>query len=140
MNEERKTRLIKMAIGYGVSIIIGAALLLIVLNNYGYNAAETQKERIKILCDAFTVPGITLMLSAALVAVYNQGVFTGVMYGLRKLKDIFLPFIKSEYVKYGDYKRKKEEKKINHYSFLFFTGLLFMIPAIAFMVYFYQIP
>ena len=72
--------------------------------------------------------------------VYNQGVFTGVMYGLRRMKDIFLPFIKSEYVKYPDYKHKKEAKKIKNYSFLFFTGLLLTIPAIYFMVRFYQIP
>lgn len=81
-----------------------------------------------------------LMLCAALVAVYNQGVFTGVMYGLRRMKDIFFPFIKSEYVKYPDYKHKKEAKKIKNYSFLFFTGLLLTIPAIYFMVRFYQIP
>ena len=80
------------------------------------------------------------MLCAALVAVYNQGVFTGVMYGLRRMKDIFLPFIKSKYVKYPDYKHKKEAKKIKNYSFLFFTGLLLTIPAIYFMVRFYQIP
>ena len=80
------------------------------------------------------------MLCAALVAVYNQGVFTGVMYGLRRMKDIFLPFIKSKYVKYPDYKHKREAKKIKNYSFLFFTGLLLTIPAIYFMVRFYQIP
>ncbi len=140
MNEERKAKLIKIAVGYAISLVVGVGLMLVILHNYGYSTAETERDKLRILCDAFTIPGVSLMLCAALVAVYNQGVFTGVTYGLRRMKDIFLPFLKSEYVKYPDYKRKKEAKKIKNYSFLFFTGLLLTIPAIYFMIRFYQIP
>ena len=139
MNEERKAKLITIAIGSAISLAVGVGLVLLILNNYGYSAAETEAEKVRILCDAFTIPGVSLMLSAALVAVYNRGVFTGVTYGLRRMKDIFLPFLKNEYVKYGDYKSKKEKKKVKNYMFLFFTGLLFTIPAVYFMIRFYQI-
>lgn len=139
MNDERKAKLIKTLVGYAVSIAAGVGLLLIVLHNYGYASAETQEEKMRILCDAFTIPGLSLMLCAGLVAVYNKGVFTGVTYGLRRVKDIFLPFLKTEYVKYPEYKLKKEKKKVKNYSFLFFTGLVMTIPAVYFMIRFYQI-
>ena len=139
MTEERKAQWIRAAVGYAVSLLIGAGLVLLILNNYGYGTAETEQEKVRILCDAFTVPGLTLMLSAALVAVYNQGIFTGVTYGLRRMKDILLPFLGTEYIKYPDYKARKEKKKVRHYSFLFFSGLLFTLPAVYFMIRFYQI-
>jgi Na+-translocating ferredoxin:NAD+ oxidoreductase RnfE subunit len=137
--EERRAKRITTAIGYAVSLGIGIGLVLLVANNYGYSEAQTKAERVRILCDAFTIPGVCLMLCAALVAVYNQGVFTGVTYGLRRMKDIFLPFLKTEYIKYPEYKKKKEAKKIKNYSFLFFSGLLLTIPAVVLMIYFYQI-
>ena len=139
MNEEAKVKRIKLLIGYGVCIVIGVSLVLLVAGNYGYAEAETQAERYRILCDAFTIPGLTLMLSAALVAVYNQGVFTGVTYGLHRTKDILLPFLKTEYIKYPEYKRQKEKKKVKNYSFLLITGAAFTLPAVYFMIRFYLI-
>ena len=122
MNDESKAVRIRLFIGYCVCIAIGVALVLLVMDNYGYADAETEAERYRILCDAFTIPGVTLMLSAGLVAMYNQGVFTGVTYALRRTKDILLPFLKTEYIKYPEYKRRKEQKKVRHYSFLLITG------------------
>lgn len=128
-----------MITGYVVSLIVGVGLLMIILNNYGYSSAETDAERYRILCDAFTIPGVSLMLCAALVNVYNRGAFTGVTYSLRRTREILLPFIKSEYVKYPEYKRRKEKKKVKGYSFLFFTGLVLTIPAVYFMIRFYMV-
>ncbi len=139
MNDEKKVRRIHRAVGYGFCLLYGVGLLLLVLHTYGYAAAGTEAERLRILCDAFTIPGVTLMLGAGLMAVYNQGVFTGVTYGLRRVKDIFLPFLRSEYVRYPDYKRQKEEKKIRGYSCMFYTGLALTIPAVYCMIRFYSI-
>ncbi len=137
MNEDRRSTVIKIITGYAVSLCMGIGLLLIILRNYGYANAETEAEKYRILCDAFTIPGFTLMLCAGLVAVYNRGAFTGVTYGLRRTRDILLPFLHTEYMKYGEYKQRKEKKKIKHYSFLFFSGLLLALPAVYFMIRFY---
>lgn len=139
MNEEKKSRIITMITGFVICMLIGVGLMFAVLNNYGYADAETEAERYRILCDACTIPGLTLMLCAGLAAVYNHGAFTGVSYGLRRTRDILLPFLRTEYVKYPDYKRRKEKKKIQHYAFLLYAGLVFTLPAVYFMIRFYQV-
>ncbi len=139
MSENKKSKVVAMITGYVVSLGVGIGLLFVILNNYGYTEAETDAERYRILCDAFTIPGLTLMLCAALVNVYNRGAFTGVTYGLRRTREIVLPFIKWEYIKYPEYKKRKEKKKVKGYSFLFFTGLALTLPAVYFMIRFYQV-
>ena len=134
-----KSKLIRYLLGVGICAAIGIAIVLFHLKGHWYSQAETAAERYRILCDAFTIPGVILVAVSALILVYNQGVFTGLSYGLRGMKDIFLPFLKQEYVPYREYRQKKMEKKVKGYSFIFFTGLAFLAVAAYFMIRFYGV-
>ena len=106
---ERRAKLIKYLIGVAVCLVIGGSLAWFVASNYGYKEAADEATRYMVLCNAFTIPGVLLTLGAALIAIYNTGFFSGLFYGLRGLKDMFLPFLRQEYVPYRDYRKKQLE-------------------------------
>jgi hypothetical protein len=134
-----KSKLIRYLVGIGICTVLGVAIAMFHMRGHWFSQAETQAERYRILCDAFTIPGVILVAVSALILVYNAGVFTGLSYGLRGMKDIFMPFLKQEYVPYREYRKKKMEKKVKGYSFIFFTGLAFLAVAIYFMIRFYSV-
>ncbi len=137
--KERKAKLIRYLIGTAVCLIIGGSLAVFIANNYGFKTTADRAEKYRILCDAFTVPGVLLSLGAALIAIYNTGLFTGLTYGLRGLKDMFLPFLQQKYVPYREYRKQKMEKKVTGYSFILFAGLAFMAVAVYFLIRFYAV-
>lgn len=93
------------------------------------------QDRYRLLCDAFTIPGLLMILSGALVWVSNEGAFHGVSYCLRLAVFALIPGKRKDgYEKYGDYVERKSQKKIGGYSFLFWSGLVTMGLALAFFV------
>lgn len=134
-----RSKLIRYLLGIAICTVVGLAIAVFHLKGHWYAQAETQAERYRLLCDAFTIPGVILVAVSALILVYNAGVFTGLSYGLRGMKDIFMPFLRQEYIPYREYRKKKMEKKVRGYSFIFFTGLAFIAVAAYFMIRFYGV-
>ena len=48
----------------------------------------------------------------------------------------FLPFLRSEYVPYREFVKRRAKKKVTGYGCLFFVGLLFLIVGILLTVRF----
>ncbi|MBQ4166706.1 MAG: DUF3899 domain-containing protein [Clostridia bacterium] len=136
---EGKSSLIKNLIGTAVCVLLGAAMVLIYLKGHWYELAKTEAERYRLLCDGFSIAGIVLVCVSALILVHNTGLFTGLTYGLRGVKDIFLPFLQQKYIPYREYRKRKMEKKVKGYGFIFFTGLAFLAVAIFFMIRFHKV-
>ncbi len=126
----------KKLTGYAVCLLFGTAIFLIVCETNGYRTLTSEQEKARILCDAFTIPGIMLVLGSGLVFAANHGAFYGIGYGLRTVKDHLLPFLPHEYVRYGDYIARKKEKKVTGYSFIFYTGLIFLVIAVILLIRF----
>ena len=129
----------KTILKYGVSAVAATALLFVVLSLNAYWTQTETSEKLRILCDAFSIPGALLILFSGLIFASNQGAFTGLLYGLRTAKDILLPFLQQEYVRYRDYQKKRESKKIKGYSFLFFTGAAFLTVGLVFLVLYHVV-
>ena len=126
----------KKAAGYVICVVFGAAVFILICWLNHFLTLETDQERLRVLCDAFTVPGLLLTAAAALVCAANNGAFYGIGYGLRTAKDILLPFLPHEYVKYRDYIAKKKEKKVSGYRFILITGLVFLAVGIILLIRF----
>ncbi len=135
MRQER-TELQKKLIRYGGCFAIGIALVFLLLSLNHYWSLPLGPERMKVLCDAFTLPGMLLCLIAALIFVLNAGAFNGLFYGLRTAKEILLPFLPHEYIKYRDYIEKRKAKRVSGYGFILHVGLVLLAVAIVLIIRF----
>ena len=128
----------KPLLKYGAAILIGAALAAVYVSARDFAGASTM-ERYRILCDAFAIPGVVLMLSAALCALANAGSFTALGYSGRYLLDRLIPGPGKTPERYGDYVERRREKKIRGYGFLLHVGAAFFAAALVFYFLFYRL-
>lgn len=130
-----KKSILKIISAYAVCLALGAAMLLIVLFAYGYFGMTDWAEKCKVLCDAFTVPGLLLMLFSALVFLSNHGAFAGIGYGVGRFFKMLIPFLKYKDETYAEYKeRKYGNGGIKGYSCIFFSGLAYFLVSIALLI------
>lgn len=125
---------------YGIATLVGGILSFAVFHFHGFANAETWAERLKILADAFTIPGVVLIFSGLLVWIGNQQMFSGITYAGSRMFRGLIPFGRSREVHetYYDYvSRKREKGGVKGYGFLFHVGGLYFALALIFFVLFY---
>lgn len=138
MSGNKVTVLIK----YGVTVLAAGLMTWATLSLHGFAQAQAAVDRYRILADAFTIPGLFLILLGALVWVARQGTFDGLRYSLGYVFKRLIPFGATDKPeKYYDYveKRKEKRKQSGSYAYLFVVGGAFMAAAILFMILFYRI-
>ena len=139
MAEEKNRWYVK----YIICFLVGAALCVFVLVNRNVVAITDKKELFKTLCDAFTVPGVILILFGVLLLIANAGAFDGVSYGIRRAISALIPVYRGKVEKYAEYKEKKEQKreKDKDFSckFMFFVGLGFFVVSLVFLALYYSV-
>ncbi len=134
MSSVLKNRLIK----YGCS---GLFIALFAGSYVAANAevAQLPVDWYRILCDAFSVPGILLILVGGLLWIAGQGALDGVVYCVRWAVFSLIPGKRLERdMRYAEYVEAKQDKRPSGYGFLFFSGLFSMAIALVFLVLFYQ--
>ena len=126
--------LAKNLLKYGISTLSAGGVTLLILWNYEFWDAPTLVERYRILANAFTIPGVILMMFAALIWVSADGFFDGLAYAFSQAKDRLIPFVgaKRKHETYYDFKQRKQEKRPRGYGFLFFVGAAFTLVAVIF--------
>ncbi len=134
MKDKLKSAFIK----YSVTIAVGGLLVWLYLWLRDFTGHEPPAERYRILCDAFTVPGVLLMLTAALIALTNEGALSGISYMLGHAFRMLIPGMGYKHEKYADYVERKAEKKVKGYGFIFFTGAAFFAVAAIFLALFFK--
>lgn len=123
---------------YGITSAVGILMVMATLDLHGYAEASSALERYRILADAFTIPGVVLMLCAVLVAVANEGAFEGISYALSYAVSMLIPGIHRERERFEDYiERRREKGRTRDFGFLFFVGAVFFAIAVIFIVLFY---
>ena len=137
-----KQKITKTLIKYGVTIAVGGLMSFAVIALHGYAEAATELERCRILADAFTIPGVVLILCAALVWISNEGMFYGLSYVVSRAARSFIPLGSTleKHEIYADYvQRKRSTGGVKGYGFIFFTGLAYMAVAVFFIIRFYNL-
>ena len=124
---------------YGLAAAFGAALTWLYLSLRSFTGTEPLEDRYRMLCDAFTIPGTVLMLSAALVALSNAGSFTGIGYSVKYMVSHLIPGMGLRQETYADYLERREGKKIRGYGFLLQVGIVFMAVALVYYALFYHV-
>ncbi len=126
---------------YAACIVPGGLISYIVIDQYGYAYAAKDFERYRILCDAFTIPGVVLVMIFLLLLIANTGFFDGIGYMMRTAVRKLVPFLSAhdKMEKYYDYTERKKNSRIKGVGFILISGLLFLVVAGFFMVRFYQV-
>ena len=102
-----------------------------------YSAADEAAVRFLNLADAFTIPGVIMLMAGVLVWISTEGVFDMILYGVNRGMASIIPFMRSSDESFLDYKTRKQSKRIKGYSFMFISGGVYLIPAIVFNILYY---
>lgn len=139
MSGNVKNRLIR----YGITILVGTLLAFWVCQTRGgVPEGIALLDRYRILSDTFIVPGMLLLMAAALVLVSNNGAFDGIGFALSRTICRLIPgrALSSKHETYGEYlERKHGEKRITGYSCLVVVGAVFLAIGLVFMFLFYRV-
>lgn len=136
MKENKLKLLWKYLICFGIMGIFTAGMLI----SLGFSFTNDLIDIYSNLADAFTVPGLLMVLVGALVWVSTTGFFDTLTFGVSILFKGLLPFKKGErFERFYDYKARKDEKRLTGYGFIVISGAIFLVIGIIFTVLFSKI-
>ena len=134
MSKQIKVLLIKYG---GCAAFVGLlAYLYIDLRDY---AGAQLVEKYQMLCDAFTIPGVLLLMFGALIWVANAGALDGLSYAVTFAIRSLIPGGRLRDEKYADYVERKRENRVKGYGFLLIAGGVTMAVAIVFLVLYHTV-
>ena len=133
MNPSRRNYLIKIAVSFGVCLLLAAFILFSRIAPSAL-AAAAAADVYMALCDAFFVPGTLITGLGLLFAVSNEGALDGLGYVTSITVKKLIPGKAAHMERYDDYVARKREKKVHGFSFLFVTGILFLVIAVIFLL------
>ncbi len=123
---------------YIITILVGLAMSIAIISG-SIAKAETTTEIMKILTNAFFVPGILILGFGLLIIASNGGTFDMLVYGTKKFFDMFR---KPQYRKitdtFYDYRKAKQETPIE-FMYMILIGLGFIIISVVFLILYYQV-
>ena len=121
----------------GIVTVVGILVVILFVSSSDFGA-QTTVDKYKILCDAFTIPGLLMLMFAAMLSISNEGGLDGVSY-LVKQGFRMLTFRGISQEKYLDYVQHRRENRLTGYGFLYIVGAVFMAVALIFLALFYSI-
>ena len=136
MSNRTKVNLAK----YGITSAIALAMIWVYCSSRDL-FQQPIMERWRILCDAFTIPGLTFVMIGFLIMVANEGFFDMLSYAASKAVGIFLPGrgFSDDGETYYDYVQRKRENRRMGFGFLFVVGCILMAFALLFLMLFYRL-
>lgn len=135
-----KKKVTGLLLRYGITAMIAGLMTWLITNTYHLAEAQGKLERYRILCDAFTIPGVVFVMIGILIRLMDSGFIDGLTYAMRSLYRVFIPMGVREDEAFLDYvQRKREARKARNTGFILHVGLVFMIPAIVYFILFYQL-
>ena len=118
-------------IRYLVTVVAGLAMV------YGYIAPrdlmnQTQMEQYHILCDAFTLPGLFMVMIGLMLLMGNLGALDAISFAFHYLFHTFLP-LTGESKTYLEFVEDRREHRVRGFGFLFVVGIVFTAIAFVFL-------
>ena len=129
-----KANLIKSGIVSAVGILV--VILFVSSSDFG---AQTTVDKYKILCDAFTIPGLLMLMFALLMSVSNEGALDGVGYVAAYALKLLIPggALKMETDK--EYLERRRANRVKNYITLYLTAAVCLTLAGIFLALFYTV-
>ena len=136
MSNRTKVNLAK----YGITCGLAFVLIWIYCSSRDLFLQSTM-ERWRILCDAFTLPGLTYIMVGFLMMIANEGFFDMLSYACSKAVGMFLPGrgFADDCEDYYEYAQRKKGNRATGFGFLFVVGGVLMAFALLFLFLFYRL-
>ena len=123
---------------YGISAVVCGAMAWFYISQRDFGN-QSLMEQYRILCDAFTVPGLVAIMVGFLLAISNDGFFLGIAYCADVTIKSLTPGGRLRIKKYYDFVQERKGKKVTGFGFLFVIGGVCMAAALVFMLLFYRL-
>ena len=138
MNSGLSKNLLKYGITSGIALLL-AYLFVDFRVDFSDLSGITRLDWYRYLCDAFTIPGLVLVMLGCLMSLSNQGALDGVGYIASVGIKMLIPGAALNMEKYAEYKERRRENRTKGYGFLYVVGFAFLALALLFMALFYSI-
>ena len=129
MTRQQRTRLLK----YGITAVLTAAVVIYYAASRNVLSLETI-EQYHVLCDAFTLPGIFLMLFGLLMLMNDLGALDTLAYLGHYLLHTFMPVAFGEGKSYLDFIEERRSNRKGGFGFLFVVGGVFTAVGVVFLI------
>ena len=93
-------------------------------------------EQLRILSDAFTLPGYLLIFAGVLLHLSNKGAMDGVSYVFTRMIQLLIPTAALKRESYPDFVERRREKNVTGFGFLFIIGVVCLLVSFV-ILYFY---
>lgn len=123
---------------YGISAAVCGAMVWFYISQRNFGN-QSLMEQYRILCDAFTVPGLVAIMVGFLLVISNDGFFMGIAYCADVAIKSLTPGGRLNIKKYYDFVQERKGKKVAGFGFLFVVGGICMAAALIFMLLFYRL-
>ena len=127
---------------YGVAIVLalGLAFLYVYLRvDFADPDATPLVDWYKILCDAFTIPGLLYLMFGCLMTLSNQGAMDGLGYVAANAVKMLVPGGALKMERFKEYLERRRANRVRGYGFLYLIGAGCMAVSLVFLVLFYGI-
>ncbi len=134
MSKSAKIRLVKYGCCAAFTLLMG--YIFISLRDFG---GASLMDKYRMLCDAFTVPGVLLVMVGCMVWLSNEGALDAITYSVSYAFKALIPGKRDMPKKYSDYVMEKRKKNVKGYGFLFISGAVDMLISGVFLILFYSL-
>lgn len=124
---------------YGITTVLAGLVSFFLIKGRYPGAGAAAAEKYHVLCDAFTVPGVILLMLGALLWVSGKGAFTGISWAAKNAILLLIPGQGLNRESYPEYRaRKLAGEKAGGYGFFFPVGAVFFLIGMVFLVLYYK--
>ena len=136
MDENKEYEKKKLKMSYIVTTVCFVSLMILCLFNEEIQNQETAKDVIKVISNAFFLPGVLFAGIGAISKIASTGEFDMLGYGFSSIgiHQLIPGLPKDKYESYIDYKKSKDEKGRRWFPNLFFVGMAGILISGIFVV------
>ena len=129
---------LKKAVPYVVSAVVGMVVFTIIVCTKKIWNYDDGKQVLRILSDAFFVPGVILAGVELLIFASNGGAFDMLSYAFIRFCDLFRRDVRNKkYKDFYEYREAKKDKK-RGMAFMLIVGVIFIALAGIMLIAYYQ--
>ena len=136
--KDRKTN---TAAEYGTAAVLAGLTIQLALDLRLFEGMTDASEKYRALADAFTIPGITLIMLWLLMLAAAEGIFDGLGYALTRTVSGLIPGSGGRKTEsYAEYlERKTADRSGKRCGFLLYEGLVCTAAAVVFTALYYSV-